>query len=311
LSEQRGNRRFDVTATLESMGALAFWSLGPIFITYLSKYLDSWTQNVLRYLVACLFWLPFLLFSISAKRLDARIWRRAIIPALANIVMQSLFAGAFYYISPAFMVLLSKTSIIWVAGFSVIFFAEERTLVKSKRFWLGLALSVAGVTGVMYFKEGFGTTRTITGVAIALTMAFMWAVYMLSARIAFREIDSRSSFAVISIYTVVGLFALALKFGKVGDCINIGAKGWAAIVISGVASIALSHVLYYAAMRRIGATIPALMILAQPFIVFAISNVIFGESLNARQLLSGLVLLGGAALAIWAQKHLKREWVNE
>jgi drug/metabolite transporter (DMT)-like permease len=64
-------------------------------------------------------------------------------------------------------------------------------------------------------------------------------------------------------------------------------------------------------MRRIGATIPALVVLAQPFVVFAISNVVFGESLNARQLLSGLVLLGGAALAIWAQKHLRREWVNE
>jgi drug/metabolite transporter (DMT)-like permease len=57
-------------------------------------------------------------------------------------------------------------------------------------------------------------------------------------------------------------------------------------------------------MRRIGATIPALVILAQPFIVLTVSYIVFGESLNGLQLLFGLVLLAGSALAIWAQQHL-------
>ncbi|MHC4632490.1 MAG: EamA family transporter, partial [Planctomycetota bacterium] len=78
------------------------------------------------------------------------------------------------------------------------------------------------------------------------------------------------------------------------------------VVISGVMCIAFGHVLYYAAMRRIGATIPALVILAQPFAVLAISNVVFGESLNVFQLVFGLVLLAGSGLAIWAQQHLRR-----
>jgi len=46
--------------------------------------------------------------------------------------------------------------------------------------------------------------------------------------------------------------------------------------------------------------------LAQPFSVLAISNVVFGESLNALQLLFGVVLLAGSALSIWAQQHLRR-----
>jgi drug/metabolite transporter (DMT)-like permease len=300
------DRKFDVTATMECMGVLAFWSLGPIFITYLTGYLDSWTQNVLRYSVACVFWLPFLFFSIRTKQFDTKTWRRAIVPALANIIMQGLYAAAFYYISPAFVTLLSKTSVIWVAAFSLIFFAEERALVKIRRFWLGLLLSAVGVAGVMYFKEDFAVVGTITGVLIALAQAVMWAVYTVSVRIAFRETDSRSGFSVISIYTVAGLFVLSLKFGNPGDCVSIGAKQWGAIAISGVLSIAVAHVLYYAAMRRIGATIPAIVVLAQPFVVFAISRVVFGESLNGLQVFFGLVLLGGAALAIWAQQHLAR-----
>ena len=87
----------------------------------------------------------------------------------------------------------------------------------------------------------------------------------------------------------------------------MGAWQWVCVVISGATAIALSHTLYYAAMRRIGATIPALVLLAQPFIVLAISYVVFRESLNVFQLLFGVVLLAGSALAIWAQGHLKRD----
>ena len=112
VSEHGSIRKVDVSATFACLGALSFWSLGPLVIKYLTGYLDLWTQNLLRYSVACLFWLPFLLFSIRAKRLDARVWRRALIPAAANVVMQSLFVCAFYYFGPAFMVLLAKSSII-------------------------------------------------------------------------------------------------------------------------------------------------------------------------------------------------------
>ena len=306
MSEHGNIRKVDVSATFACIGAMSFWALGPIFIKYLTGYVDSWTQNLLRYSVACLIWLPFLVFSIKKGRLDKRVWRRAVVPGAANIVMQSLFACAYYYIGPAFMVLLMKSSIIWIAGFSLIFFAEERALVKSKRFWSGLVLSVVGVAGVLYYKEDFAATRTLTGIIIAFMTAFMWAVYIISARIAFKDIDSRHCFSVISIYTVGGLFLLALLFGQIGDCVKMGAWQWVCVVISGATAIALSHTLYYAAMRRIGATIPGLVMLAQPFIVLAISSVVFGETLNTIQLLFGVVLLAGSGLAIWAQGHLKR-----
>ena len=307
MSEHGNIRKVDVSATFACIGALSFWALGPIFIKYLTGYVDSWTQNLLRYSVACLIWLPFLVFSIKKGRLDKRVWRRAVVPGAANIVMQSLFACAYYYIGPAFMVLLMKSSIIWIAGFSLIFFAEERALVKSKRFWSGLALSVVGVAGVLYYKEDFAATRTLTGIIIAFMTAFMWAVYIISARIAFKDIDSRHCFSVISIYTVGGLCVLALLFGRIGDCVKMGPWQWACIVISGATAIAISHTLYYSAMRRIGATIPGLVMLAQPFIVLAISSVVFGETLNTIQLLFGVVLLAGSGLAIWAQEHLKRD----
>ena len=305
-AQGKHHQKVNVSATFACLGALAFWSLGPIFIKYLTGYVDSWTQNLLRYSVACLFWLPFLILSVKTKRLDHRVWRRAVIPGIANILMQSLWAAAFYYIDPAFMVLQAKTNIIWIAGFSLIFFSEERALAGSKRFWIGLTLSVVGLIGVMYHEVELAEAGIITGIIIAQAAAFMWGVYTISVKIAFRDIDSRSGFSVISIYTVAGLAVSALLFGKVETAAQMGAWQWTCVVISGITAIALAHTLYYVAMRRIGATIPALVILAQPFIVLAISYVVFGESMNIFQLLFGIVLLIGSALAIWAQQHLKR-----
>jgi drug/metabolite transporter (DMT)-like permease len=256
--------------------------------------------------VACLFWLPFLLFAVKRQQIETKLWARAILPAVANVTMQSFYAAGFYYVGPAFMALLMKSSVIWIAGFSLIFFADERGLVRSKRFWLGLVFSAIGVVGVIYYKENFAARGTIIGVAIALACSFMWAVYALSVRIAFRDADSRSGFSIITIYTVMGLFMLGIIFGKPGQCLKMGDRPWVMVIISGVIAIALGHVLYYAAMKRIGAAIPALVILAQPFLVFALSHLVFGESLNSPQLLFGLVLLAGSALAIWAQQHLKR-----
>ena len=84
----------------------------------------------------------------------------------------------------------------------------------------------------------------------------------------------------------------------------MSAVGWVYVVVSGIVSIAVSHVLYYAAIKRIGATIPALVLLGTPFLVFSMSRVVFGETLNIYQIFFGAVLLIGCGISIWAQGHI-------
>jgi len=294
-----------MVATAACLGTLCCWSLGPIFIEQLTGHVDARTQNALRYTVAFLFWFPVLLYFMRTGKFDKRTWRLAIVPSLANVTMQSLWAVIFYYVGPAFAVLLSKTSVLWVAAFSLILFADERPLLRSGRFWSGLAFSIIGVLGVLYFKEGFAAPQTTKGIVIALVCAFMWGLYAISVRISLKDIDSRCGFAVISIYTTMALWVGALLFGKPAECLKMPFSGWIAVVVSGITAIALGHVFFYTAIKRIGATIPSLVILAQPLVVFSLSSIVFHERLNGFQLLFGLLLLAGAALSVWAQEHVK------
>ncbi|MHC4622613.1 MAG: DMT family transporter [Planctomycetota bacterium] len=297
-------RKLDAWATFASIAALLCWCSGPLFIKFLTGYLDLWTQNMLRYSVACLFWLPYLLFCVKRKRIERRLWLWALLPAGANTLMQCFWAGAFYYLKPAFMVLLTQSSLVWIASFSILLFSQERPLLKSRRFWLGALLSITGVLGVLFFKHDFAATKTLTGISIALLAAFFWGAYTICARVAFKNTDARRAFAVMSIYTLIGLSILAFILGRPHECLEMGKRAWIFVVISGILSIAFSHVLYYSAIRRIGATIPSLVLLLQPFIILAASSVLFDEFLNILQWIFGLVLIVGSALAILAQQHL-------
>jgi len=291
---------------LACVGALVFWSIGPILIKYLTGYLDSWTQNALRYNTAALFLLPMLVLSLQQGRFDRRIWRMAVVPSILNVIMQTFWAAMFYYLNPAFGVLLSKTHVLWIAALSMVMVPQERVLLKSPRFWLGLVLALTGVVGVLYHSPDFAVSGSAMGIAIALVGAVFWAAYAVSIRVCLKEVNSRSSFSVVSLYSGVGLAIAALCFGDVSQCLSLTPKLWSILILSSVVAIAFGHICFYAAVRRLGATIPALVILVQPFTILLMSILIFDESLSLTQALFGFILTLGAASAIWAQKDLTR-----
>ena len=289
-------------AALSCIGTLICWSSAPLFIKYLTGYLDLWTQNLLRYGAACLFWLPFLFIAAKTGQLPRAVWKRALLPFIPNIVTQNLWAAAFYYIDPGFASLLSTTAFLWVIILSVIFFANERQHLSNRLFRLSIILSLVGLMGVMFFHPAFPHSYTIIGIAMIMLYGLIWGLYAVAVKVAFRGIDSRIGFSVVSIYTVVALFILTMFMGQPQKCLEMPVGGWAAVVISGVTGIALGHVLYYISIRRLGATTPSLVQLAQPFIVVVISYFIFSEKLSVPQLVFGVVLVAGSALAILAKK---------
>jgi drug/metabolite transporter (DMT)-like permease len=289
-------------AALSCIGTLICWSSAPIFIKYLTGYLDLWTQNLLRYGAACLFWLPFLFIAAKKGQLPKAVWKRALLPFIPNIITQNLWAAAFYYIDPGFASLLSTTAFLWVIILSVIFFANERQHLSNRLFRLSIILSLVGLMGVMFFHPAFTRSYTIIGIAMIILYGLIWGLYAVAVKVAFRGIDSRTGFSVVSIYTVVALFILTMFMGQPSKCLEMPFGGWAAVVISGVTGIALGHVFYYISIRRLGATTPSLVQLAQPFIVVVISYFVFSERLSVPQLVFGVVLVAGSALAILAKK---------
>jgi drug/metabolite transporter (DMT)-like permease len=191
-----------------------------------------------------------------------------------------------------------------VSLFSLTLFADERPLVRSPLFWTGAVLSLTGLAGVILCNPHFGSATTWTGIALALGASLAWAGYTISAKIVFAHTDSRLSFAVITVYTVIGLSVLAMLFGEPSRLHDLKLREVSYIVFSGIISIALAHVCFYAAIRRIGATIPSMINLLTPFCVLVLSSVIFKERLTGGQWVFGIALLTGIALAVRARTYI-------
>lgn len=351
--------RIHVVATMSTLGALMCWSMAPNFVRWLAGYVDPWTQNVWRYVAACVFWGGMIvggrLFGrpvnqrqamggtagtgtgpgtgpggaegavggdsgdgrkgagaaegdgmVSVVRgfhpLPRSIRYRALVPTAFLILCQTLSTFTQYYIDPAFKELLTRSAVVWVAVFSMIVFREERSLLRSRLFWVGLVLSVGGLTAVLVWKEGFGTESTVIGIVLSLVLALVWGMYTVSLRVVFHHTDSRSCTTTLILYATVGLAVLAVVFGEPMALFRMPAMVWVVVVISGWIGVASSHVLYTMAIKRIGPTLPSLCHLAIPFGTLAISWVLFDERLSAGQWVGGVVLIAGAGLSIWAQK---------
>jgi drug/metabolite transporter (DMT)-like permease len=298
-------------AAIDLAGSLAVFATAvnfvivPLLTRYLTGYLDTWTQNAFRYATAFVVWAPFVLVRVRQGRIPRRIWTRAIVPTVLNLVQQVLLTAGFYYIDPAFASLLGKTSLIWIMLFAMIVFPDERALLRNRLFLTGVPLCVAGAVGVMVLQRGFSTGGTAIGIVLTLGCALSWGAYTVSARYFLRDYDPRTAFAVIAVYTTIALFALALLLGDPLHGLRMPLAGWAAVSVSGFAAIAVGHVLYFVAIKRIGATITALFLLITPLGVYGVSARTFGETMNLAQGLSGIVLLAGAGLVLWSQKSLR------
>ncbi len=295
----------DLAGSLALLATAANFIAVPLIIRYLAGYIDTWTQNALRYATAFVVWAPFLLARLLQGQVCKTIWAKALLPTALNLLQQILFTSSYYYIEPAFGSLLAKTSLLWIMLFAILVFPDERRLLGNGFFQAGVPLCIAGAAGVMILQRGFSTAGTAFGMVLALACALSWGAYTVSARYFLRDFDSRTAFAVVAVYTTAALVALALAFGHPLAAARMPARGWAGIVASGFLGIALGHVLYFVAIRRIGATISALFLLVTPLGVYAVSAGAFGETLSGAQWVSGLVLLVGAGLVLWSQKSLR------
>ena len=106
------------------------------------------------------------------------------------------------------------------------------------------------------------------------------------------------------IYTTAGLAVAAVNFRQARAIVRPYGVAVGVYDYKRGFEYCIAHTFYYSSMRRIGATIPAVLLQLSPFATLVLSVPIMGERMNLWQWVSGVVLVAGSILAIWAQEHL-------
>jgi drug/metabolite transporter (DMT)-like permease len=303
-------------AVAAALGATLGWGCTPVFIKLFGNprevswlagapELDLFTQTLGRYGAALIALLVMGLFQQSMRltRLKARHWGLMLIPSVPNIIMQVFWVGAFYFdIAPTMGSLLAKLSTILSLAFTYLFFRDERRLLGNRWFLLMAAAGVGSAVGVVLTagELKFGTVGL--GALFLVGSSIFWALYSVGIKYVMRRepIPSGGAFVIAAAYMVAAFAVMTLIGGRYSLFLEAGWKLNVLLAVSGVVNIAVPHVLYYHAIRRLGVAVTALVTMCGTFVTAALSVAVFGQmQLTLGQILFGLALMASAGGAVW------------
>jgi drug/metabolite transporter (DMT)-like permease len=287
---------------------LLAWSSVPLFLKYFTVYIDAWTTNGWRYGMSALFWLPLLIVGWGRGVLPSKLWRAAVVPSAVNLVGQCCFAWAPYFINPGLLTFMLRLQIIFVALGAFALFPSERRVLRSPTYWLAVLAVFAGAAGTSLLGAEPPRGATAFGIFLAIIAGLFFAAYSLSVRYFMHDVRPVTAFAVISNYTAAGLVIIMVTVGRQHGLavMSFTSPQWCMLVGSAFIGIAFSHVLYYAAMARLGVVVSAGVILLQPFIASAASYFLFAERLTMAQWICGMAAVGGAIFMLRSRQRLNR-----
>jgi len=282
------------------LATIVIWSTQSLFQFYLNRYYDPFAQNFYRYSVAFIAILPLAMarFRRRGPRLDLSVLGICLAPALPNVVHQITQVLSLHYMGPGVYSVFIRSSVIITALLALIYFPEERWIVRQWQFQLGTLLGLLGAVGVFWFQPRWSAGHvSLGGLAIAFTASFCWALYGVLVKRPAARLGTIRSFSVISFLTSLLLCPLTWAFGKIGTPFEVSAQVNGIMIASAVLCITLAHVLYYFAIREIGVALSQTLQSLSPLGALALSAWIFHERFTAAQVWCAAILLFGAFLA--------------
>jgi drug/metabolite transporter (DMT)-like permease len=299
-------------AVLNISLAATLWGVPALFIHYFARYLDADTQNFWRYLSALTF--LYLFGWWSGERLiprDRRVLARIAATAAILTAYQVCFTLSLYHAMPALVSLLIQLELIVAIALSCLFFADERRVARSPWFILGASAALAGAVGMVVFSREFTLAeaqraawdKLAFAVVLVTSAAALWGAYSVAVKWCVEVASPFPAFTGMATGATAVFLILSVARGNLGAIATMPPLAVLLVFLSGVGCIAIAQVLYARAIQQLGVAVCNTVILSSPVVAALASRIIFDERLTGRQVISALVLLGGAAAAIQARNR--------
>lgn len=222
-----------------------------------------------------------------------RIWTLLALGVLGNGLYQVFFiegvartrAGSAALVlaaTPAFIALLGR------------FFGTERI---SRRGFLGIALSVAGIGLVVYggvrHAEGAGT---FLGNMLVLGGTMCWAIFTVLLKPHTHEVNGIQLSALTLTGGAIPLLLLAAPAIAATNWLAVPLPAWGAILFSGIGALVIAYLFYYRGVRILGPTRTAMYGNLQPIIALLVAWLTLGEiptvwqGVGAGSIMTGLLM---------------------
>jgi drug/metabolite transporter (DMT)-like permease len=179
--------------------------------------------------------------------------------------------------------------------FAALFGFVLRTERLHVRFWIGAAVSFAGVA-LVAMGSGTELSGGLGGILLGMLTAATWAVYAVIVTPLMRRYSPVRVSAL-----VLGAAWLGIALTGVGQSTRqdygLGVDIWALVLAATLGPLVLTNVLWFRSLHRIGPARATLATNLQPFVAAVLAVVLLGEAIGPLQLAGGVLIGVGIALA--------------
>jgi drug/metabolite transporter (DMT)-like permease len=288
------DRRFE-SADAMLVFANVLWSLNYATTKFALGEWQPLAFSLTRFALAGTAFSLIVLIHEGSLRIARRDWGLVLACAAVGITLNQLsFNYSLTYTGAGNVALIMASA----PAFAALFAAALRHEHVRRHHWVALLISLAGVTLVV---EGGSEIAgfTIKGDLLALGAAVTWAAYSVMLRPLFGHYSAARLSAVIILAGTVMLTPFAASQALSQDYASLSTLHVAAWAYSAVFPLLVTNLLYFHALRHIGAARATLYMYLQPFLGAAFAALLLGETLSGLQVAGGVVIVGGVAFGQW------------
>jgi drug/metabolite transporter (DMT)-like permease len=289
-----------ISGSAFALGNILCWAAVPVLLRHLTHSLDAWTANGIRYPLGVVLFLPILVPAWRSGELNGAVLRRCVVPSLLAFGGQVLWGLTPYYLPAGAIGFLLRLSLVFSLSAAMLWFPDERKLLRQTSFYAGLILSIVGFVLLSASKIQSDAEVTAVGILIALGCSMFYGFYGVSVRHFLQRTNPVVSSGVVSAFVSLGTVVAMFGFGDFRALAHVSSGDWIVIVVSSVTGITLGHYFLYAAVPRLGAAITSATQTLTPFVTMVLAAWFLDESMNRLEWLAGLMMVVGAAILLWA-----------
>jgi drug/metabolite transporter (DMT)-like permease len=193
----------------------------------------------------------------------------------------------------------SATTVALILGSTPIFAAIASSVLGLERltgrFWLATAIGFGGVA-LVALGSGGDLSSDLGGDLLAIALSISWALYSVTIAPLMRRYSPYRISAVVLLVMCVPFVALSSPQLAAQDYGSLGWLVWVCLAFAIVGPLALTNVLWFTAIGRVGPSRATLFANIQPFVAAVFAYLILSERLHVLQVVGGFTILAGILL---------------
>lgn len=293
--------------------AMVCYGLQPVFIKAMAPFFSIAEQTLLRFGGALIVFGILAFLEESELKEETLRWKH-FMPAgiIYGLAVVFWVYGNYLVLNAITVGILSRANIIFIALISALLFADEKRLLLSKKFLVGMMLAAVGTAGVIASK-GTLTFELGLGAGFIMLAMLFGSIYSAYLKSLVNHKESETSLAII--FAVSFLIALAFFIINGGDINNLLRPIIIIPLISGITGLGIGNYFAFKSIEEQGLVATTSMLLATPLVTAIISFLFLAEEIIIWQLLWAIVLIAGCYLIINAEfgplhlgRGIKREF---